>query len=139
MAETKIDWAAIAKNPKFVELHHRKTSFLYGWWAFSAGSYFLLLLGAGYTPGLFSIEVFGNINVGYLFALFQFVITFVIAIHYGRVADRDAVALPRPQVAEEARGHPAAEHRCEQVERIAVRMVERIAVHAYPHDGNLNP
>ena len=89
MAETQHDWAAIAKSHKFVELHRRKTFFLYGWWAVSAGSYFLLLLGAGYTPGLFGVEVFGNINVGYLFALSQFVITFVIAIHYGRVADRD--------------------------------------------------
>jgi uncharacterized membrane protein (DUF485 family) len=33
--------------------------------------------------------VFGNINVGYLVALSQFVITFIIAIHYGRVAERD--------------------------------------------------
>ncbi len=89
MAENQHDWAAIAKNPKFVELHRRKTSFLYGLWAFSAGSYFLLLLGAGYTPSVFSIEVLGNINIGYLFALAQFVITFFIAIYYGRVADRD--------------------------------------------------
>lgn len=89
MADIQHDWAAIAKNPKFVELHRRKRSFLYGWWAFSAGSYFLLLLGAGYTPRLFGIEVFGNINVGYLVALSQFLITFIIAIHYGRVAERD--------------------------------------------------
>lgn len=89
MAGEQYNWAEIAKHPRFIELHHRKTIFLYGWWAFSAISYFLLLLGAGYTPRLFGIEVFGNINVGYLFALAQFVISFVIAIHYGRVADRD--------------------------------------------------
>lgn len=89
MAETQRNWAEIAKNPRFVELHRKKIAFLYGWWAFSAGCYFLLLLGAGYTPGLFGVEVIGNINVGYLFALAQFVITFGIAIHYGRVADRD--------------------------------------------------
>lgn len=89
MAEPQHDWAEIARNPRFVELHRKKIVFLYGWWAFSAGCYFLLLLGAGYTPGLFGVEVIGNINVGYLFALAQFVITFGIAIHYGRVADRD--------------------------------------------------
>ena len=88
MAKERYDWTEIAKNPAFLELHNRKKFFLYGWWAFSAGSYFLLLLGAGYTPGLFSIEVLGNINVGYLFALAQFVISFVIAVYYGRVADR---------------------------------------------------
>ena len=89
MAERQRDWAAIANHPKFVELHRRKRIFLYGWWAISAGCYFLLLLGAGYTPGLFGVEVFGNINVGYLLALAQFVLSFAIAIHYGRVADRD--------------------------------------------------
>ena len=98
MAEEPHNWAEIAKNPAFIELHRRKTFFLYGWWAVSAGSYFLLLLGAGYTPGLFGIEVFGNINVGYLFALAQFVISFVIAIHYGRVADRDFDRLTRELV-----------------------------------------
>lgn len=89
MTQNRYDWSAIAQNPKFVELHRRKLGFLYGWWAFSAGCYFLLLLGAGYTPELFGVEVLGNINLGYLFALAQFVISFGIAIHYGRIADRD--------------------------------------------------
>lgn len=89
MAEAQYDWAEIAQNSRFAELHRKKIVFLYGWWAFSAGCYFLLLLGAGYTPGLFGVEVIGNINVGYLLALAQFVISFGIAIHYGRVADRD--------------------------------------------------
>lgn len=83
------DWAEIASNPKFIELHRRKRRFLYGWWAVSVGCYFLLLLGAGYAPGLFGVEVIGNVNVGYLMALAQFVISFGIAIHYGKVADRD--------------------------------------------------
>lgn len=94
------NWAEIVKNPAFVELHNKKRRFLYGWWAFSAGSYFLLLLGAGYTPALFGIEVIGNVNVGYLFALSQFVISFVIAVHYGRVADRDFDRLTRELVAQ---------------------------------------
>lgn len=89
MAENQRDWAKIANHPRFVELHRKKMVFLYGWWAFSAGCYFLLLLGAGYTPELFGVEVIGNINVGYLLALAQFVVSFGIAIHYGRVADRD--------------------------------------------------
>lgn len=87
MAETQHNWAEIARNPLFKELHRKKTVFLYGWWAVSAIAYFLLLLGAGYTPQIFSIEVFGNINIGYLFALAQFVISFVIAIYYGWMAD----------------------------------------------------
>ena len=100
MANEQYNWAEIAKSPAFVELHRRKKSFLYGLWALSAGSYFLLLLGAGYTPGLFSIEVLGNINVGYLFALAQFVMSFLIAIYYGRVANRDFDRLTRELVAQ---------------------------------------
>jgi len=61
-----------SKNPKFVELHHKKTAFLFGWWIFSSVFYFLLPIGAGYAPGLFKIQVLGRINVGYLFALSQF-------------------------------------------------------------------
>ncbi len=53
MAEKQYDWAKIAKNPKFVELHHRKSAFLFGWWIFSTIYYFLLPIGAAYTPGLF--------------------------------------------------------------------------------------
>jgi uncharacterized membrane protein (DUF485 family) len=32
MADRQYDWSAIAKNPKFIELHHKKTAFLFGWW-----------------------------------------------------------------------------------------------------------
>ena len=88
MAEKQRNWAEIASNPLFVELHRKKTLFLYGWWSVSAACYFLLLLGAGYTPQLFNIEVIGNINVGYLFALTQFAISFFIALYYGWMADK---------------------------------------------------
>ena len=47
MAERTYDWSAIAKNPKFIELHHKKTTFLVGWWVFSTVFYFLLPIGAG--------------------------------------------------------------------------------------------
>ena len=57
MAERQYDWAAIAKNPKFVELHHKKQLFLFGWWIFSTVYYFLLPIGAAYTPGLFKIKI----------------------------------------------------------------------------------
>ncbi len=59
MAEKQYDWGAIAKNPKFVELHHKKSVFLFGWWIFSTVYYFLLPIGAAYTPGLFKIKVIG--------------------------------------------------------------------------------
>ncbi|MBI5251769.1 MAG: DUF485 domain-containing protein [Desulfomonile tiedjei] len=91
-APQQADWAAIARNPKFVEIHHKKTVFLFGWWIFSTVYYFLLPIGAGAAPGLFSVKVIGNINFGYLFALSQFFVSWGIAMYYAswatRVSDR---------------------------------------------------
>lgn len=83
------DWDAIAENPKFKELHRRKTTFLFGWWAFAACFYMTLQLGIGYAPDLLKIKVIGNINVCYVFALIQFVSTWCIGIYYSYVADKD--------------------------------------------------
>ncbi len=69
MAERQYDWAAIAKNPKFIELHHKKQAFLFGWWIFSSVYYFLLPIGAAYAPGLFKIKMIGVINFGYVSSL----------------------------------------------------------------------
>jgi uncharacterized membrane protein (DUF485 family) len=92
VTETQAKWAEIAKNPKFQELHRRKAYFLFGWWIFSTLYYFLLPIGAGAAPGLFSVKVIGNINFGYLFALSQFFVSWGIAIYYAgwanRVSDR---------------------------------------------------
>lgn len=88
MAQKQEDWAAIARNPKFIEIHKRKTAFLFGWWIFSTVYYFLLPIGAGAAPGFFGIKVIGNINVGYLFALSQFFVSWAIAIYYASWANR---------------------------------------------------
>ncbi len=85
-------WADVAANPKFVELHRRKAYFLFGWWAFSTVYYFLLPILAGALPGVFGIKVFGCINLGYLFALSQFFVSWALAVYYAiwanRVSDR---------------------------------------------------
>ena len=89
MAETKYDWAAIAKNPKFMELHRKKSFFLFGWWIFSSAYYFLLPIGAAYAPDLFKIKVLAVINFGYAFALSQFFVSWGIAMYYAHVANKD--------------------------------------------------
>ena len=98
MAEKKEDWAAIAKNPKFIELHRRKVYFLFGWWIFSNVYYFLLPIGAGAAPGLFSVKIIGNINFGYLFALSQFFVSWAIAIYYAGWANKVSDRLTRELV-----------------------------------------
>lgn len=81
-----LNWAAIDSDPRFRELHDRKTRFLWGLMAFSIFYYFLLPIGAGYFPDLYKIKVWGPINVGLLFALSQFVVAWAIAFIYSRRA-----------------------------------------------------
>lgn len=83
------DWDAIAENPKFRELHRRKTLFLFGWWALGSAFYFLLLLGAGYAQDIMKIKVIGNINVCYLLSILQFISSWAIALYYYYVANKD--------------------------------------------------
>ena len=82
MAEKMNDWSAIAQSPQFVELHRKKTIFLLSLWVFGTCSYFLLPLGAAYTPKLFNTKILGRINFAYLFCLYQFVMTWAIALYY---------------------------------------------------------
>ena len=98
MSQATYDWAAIARNPKFVELHRRKSVFLFGWWIFSTVFYFLLPLGAAYAPELFKVKVIGRINFGYAFALSQFFVSWGIAMYYARVANKDFDRLTRELV-----------------------------------------
>ena len=100
MTEKTIDWSAIAQNPKFIELHHKKSAFLIGWWVFSTAYYFLLPIGAAYAPGLFKIKVLGVINIGYLFALSQFFVSWGLAHYYAHVANRDFDRLTQDLVKE---------------------------------------
>jgi uncharacterized membrane protein (DUF485 family) len=94
---SQIDWAKIAKNPMFVDLHRRKAVFLFGWWTFSTIFYFLLPIGAGSASGLFGWKIVGHINFGYFFALSQFFVSWIIAMYYAswanRVSDRITVQL----------------------------------------------
>ena len=50
--------------------------------------YFLYVAIAAYAPGFFARPVFGNINIGLIAGLLQFVTTFVITAMYIRYADR---------------------------------------------------
>lgn len=50
--------------------------------------YLLYVLMSAYARGFMGTELFGNINVAYVFGLLQFVSTFVIAFVYSRYADK---------------------------------------------------
>jgi uncharacterized membrane protein (DUF485 family) len=88
-----IQWSDIAADPRFKELHARKTTFLWGLMAFSVVYYFLLPIGAGWFPDLYGIRIWGPVNVGLAFALSQFIVAWGVAwLYCAKAAQFDAVA-----------------------------------------------
>jgi uncharacterized membrane protein (DUF485 family) len=93
MTQQTLNWSAIEADPRFQELHAKKSMFLWGLMAFSVVYYFALPLGAAYMTDVFKIKVWGPINVGILFALSEFVVAWGIAFLYSRrAAQFDAMA-----------------------------------------------
>jgi len=83
-----MNWVAIDADPKFRELHQKKSSFLWTLMIISVVYYFLLPIGAAYFPNLFKVKVWGPVNFGILFALSEFVVAWLIAYIYARMASR---------------------------------------------------
>ena len=93
MSQQTLNWSAIEADPRFQELHAKKSMFLWGLMAFSVVYYFALPLGAAYLTDVFKIKVWGPINVGILFALSEFIVAWGIAFVYSRrAAQFDAMA-----------------------------------------------
>ncbi len=89
----RLDWNVIAAEPRFQELHHKKSRFLRGLMIFSVVYYFLLPIGAAYFQDLFKIKVWGPINVGLVFALSEFIVAWAIAFVYSRRANAEFDAM----------------------------------------------
>jgi uncharacterized membrane protein (DUF485 family) len=82
------DWEEIATRPEFQILRHRLRSFVFPMTGLFLGWYLLYVLLASYAPAFMAIKLFGNINVGLVFGLLQFVSTFLISWLYVRYATR---------------------------------------------------
>ena len=78
----------IRTSPKFVELRRRFRGFVFPMSIAFFVWYMAYVLSATYAPGFMSIKVVGNINIGLIFGLLQFVTTFAIAFVYVRFANR---------------------------------------------------
>lgn len=89
-----INWAAIDADPRFQDLHRKKTLFLWSLMIISIIYYFLLPVGAAYYQELFKVKVWGPVNVGIVFALSEFVVAWFIAFLYSQKANKqfDAMA-----------------------------------------------
>ncbi|MGH3585556.1 MAG: DUF485 domain-containing protein [Pseudonocardia sp.] len=78
----------IQATPEFAELRRRLRRFVFPMSAAFLVWYLLYVLLASYAPAFMSIKVFGNINIGLIIGLLQFVSTFVITTMYVRYANR---------------------------------------------------
>jgi uncharacterized membrane protein (DUF485 family) len=79
---------AVGKDPEMVELERRHRRFVWPVTAFFLIYYLSLNVLAGSAPDLMGTKVFGEFTFGYLFALSQFVMAFVVAWVYSRWAAR---------------------------------------------------
>jgi uncharacterized membrane protein (DUF485 family) len=83
------DWEEVQASPEFVELRRRLRSFVFPMAGLFLVWYLLYVLLADYAHGFMSTKVFGNINVGLIFGLLQFVSTFAITTLYVRHANKN--------------------------------------------------
>ena len=77
---------AVSRDPEMVELEHRHTRFVWPATIFFLVYYMALNVLAGTSPDLMGKKLFGEFTFGYLFALSQFVMAFVVAWVYSRWA-----------------------------------------------------
>jgi uncharacterized membrane protein (DUF485 family) len=82
------DWAKVQSSPDFQLLRRRLRGFVFPMAGVFLGWYLLYVLMADYAQGFMSVRVFGNITVGLVFGLLQFVSTFVITGLYVWFANR---------------------------------------------------
>jgi uncharacterized membrane protein (DUF485 family) len=82
-------WAAAHTSAEFATLRNRLRGFVFPMTAFFLAWYFLYVLLAAFAPHFMAIKVVGNINIGLIFGLLQFVSTFAIATIYVRFANRN--------------------------------------------------
>lgn len=88
-AERRIDWVAAERSPEFRELVHRKRSFVVPATIFFLAWYLGFILLAGYAPDFMGEEfLVDGVTVGYVLALSQFVMVWVLTAWYLRRADR---------------------------------------------------
>jgi uncharacterized membrane protein (DUF485 family) len=79
---------AVGKDPEMVELEHRHQRFVWPITVFFLVYYLSLPILVGVSPDGMGTKVFGQFTVGYLFALSQFLMAFVVAWVYARWAAR---------------------------------------------------
>jgi uncharacterized membrane protein (DUF485 family) len=86
---TDTDWVAIERSPEFQELTRKKRAFVVPATIFFMVWYFGFIFLTGYAPDFMGKEfITDGLTVGYVLALTQFVMSWVLAAMYVRRANR---------------------------------------------------
>ena len=96
--ESRIDWEAIEGTPEFQELVKKRRSFVVPATIFFLAWYMGFILLTAYAQDLMSERVYEGLTVGYVLALTQFLMVWVLTWMYLRKAKKDFDPLERAAV-----------------------------------------
>jgi uncharacterized membrane protein (DUF485 family) len=82
-------WAVAHSSAEFASLRRRLRGFVFPMTAFFLAWYILYVLLAAFAAHFMAIKVVGNVNIGLIFGLLQFVSTFAITTMYVGFANRN--------------------------------------------------
>lgn len=88
-AATADPWVTAQRSPEFVQMRRRLRGFIFPMTAFFLTWYFLYVVLAAFAPEFMATRVAGNINIGLIIGLLQFVTTFAITTIYVVYANRN--------------------------------------------------
>ncbi|MGH3900494.1 MAG: DUF485 domain-containing protein [Pseudonocardiaceae bacterium] len=81
-------WTTVQHSAEFATLRGKLRRFVFPMTAFFLAWYFLFVMLAAFAPQLMAIKITGNINLGLIIGLLQFVSTFAITMAYVRFANK---------------------------------------------------
>ncbi len=87
--EREAAYLSVLASPEFQELRSKHRGWVIPATAAGLTFYFLYVFMSIFAVDFMSEKVFGNINVGLIFGLLQFVATFAVTMAYVRFADRE--------------------------------------------------
>ena len=88
-AATADPWVTAQRSPEFVQMRRKLRWFVFPMTAFFLSWYFLYVALAAFAPDFMAIRVLGNINLGLVIGLLQFVSTFAITTLYVMFANKN--------------------------------------------------
>jgi uncharacterized membrane protein (DUF485 family) len=96
---SEIDWEAAERSPEFKELIAKRKRFVLPATIFFLSWYLGFILLAGYAEDFMGNSIYEGLTVGYVLALSQFIMVWVLAGVYLRKANRDFDPLARKAAA----------------------------------------